>query len=84
MAGGVQLEMRGKAKYNAWRGRLQMVAKYQGEIRAGSWTPALGSALWSLRQGLARLSRIDKTWAEPGSEAETLLPEPKPNAVSVI
>lgn len=50
-----------------------MAAKWQGGIIVGS----LGSALWSLGQGLARPSSIDKVWAETGTEAETLLSEPK-------
>ena len=69
----------GKAEYSPWRVRLRIVVTHQGKIRAGSWTPVLESALWSLRHGLARLSRTDKPWAETGGEAETLLPEPKPS-----
>ena len=71
--------MQGRAEYSPWRGRLRSVVTHQGKIRAGSWTPVLGSALWSLGHGLARLSRTNKPWAETGGEAETLLPEPKPS-----
>lgn len=59
---------------------MRSVVTHQGKIRAGSWTPVLGSALWSLGHGLARLSRTDKPWAETTrGEAGTLLPEPKPS-----
>lgn len=43
-----QLGVRRQTEYSAWRVRLQMAFMHQGGNRARSWTPAFGSALWSL------------------------------------